>query len=125
MGRAVRQICTKHPILQVFTHYSFLRNDSHAHDVLTTFMIKHGFQVDRHYLLETAWRATFTHGEGGRTIGVNSEMDGLPIPKGQVTHACGHNLIAIAGVAVALGVKKALEVHDIAGTVVLLGTPGQ
>ena len=60
-----------------------------------------------------------------RTLGVNSEMDGLPIPKGQVTHACGHNLIAIAGVAVALGVKKALEVHDIAGTVVLLGTPGQ
>lgn len=56
---------------------------------------------------------------------MNSEMDALPIPKGKVTHACGHNLVAVAGVAVALAVKKALEVHDVAGTVVLLGTPGK
>ena len=82
--------------------------------------------------MTTAWRAEFTHkpqkadpARSARTVGVNSEMDGLPSPQGHVTHACGHNLIAIAGVAVALGVKKALEVHDTAGTVVLLGTPGR
>lgn len=37
----------------------------------------HEFKVTRHYLeLETAWRADFSHGSGGRTIGINSEMDG-------------------------------------------------
>jgi len=47
-------------------------------------------------------------------------MDALP----GIGHACGHNLIAIAGVAVALGVKKAMETHGIVGKIVLLGTPG-
>ena len=105
----------------MFTQCSFLWNDSHAHDVLTAFMVKHGFQVDCHYLLETAWRATFTHGQGGRTIGVNSEMDALP----GIGHACGHNLIAIAGVAVACAIKEVLEKEKIDGKVELLGTPGK
>ena len=39
-------------------------------------------------------------------------------------HACGHPLIAIIGVGIALAVKKALEEHDIPGKIVLLGTPG-
>lgn len=114
-----------------------------AHDTLSGFMQTQGFEVTKQYksdfqfpeapvFMKTAWRAEFKHtpknadsSRSARTIGVNSEMDALPIPKGKVTHACGHNLIAIAGVAVALAVKKALEVHDIAGSVVLLGTPGQ
>ena len=92
----------------------------HAHDVLTAFMEKHGWDVKRHYHLDTAWVATSSHGNGGRVLGVNSEMDALP----GVGHACGHNLIAIAGVAVSLAVKAALIEHDIPGKVVLLGTPG-
>lgn len=94
---------------------------SHAHDVLTSFMEKQGFEVTTHHLLETAWVATYTHLHGGRTIGVNSEMDALP----GVGHACGHNLIAIAGVAVACAIKSVLQKHDIPGKVVLLGTPGK
>ena len=47
-------------------------------------------------------------------------MDALP----GVGHACGHNLIAIAGVAVACAIKKAIVKHNISGTVILLGTPG-
>ncbi|CDO77905.1 hypothetical protein BN946_scf184692.g3 [Trametes cinnabarina] len=92
----------------------------HAHDALTAFMEKQGFTVTRHYLLETAWVAKYTRGTGGRTLGVNSEMDALP----GIGHACGHNLIAIAGVAVACGVKVAMDELDISGSVVLLGTPG-
>lgn len=84
-------------------------------------MSKHGFAVTKHYLLRTAWVATYTHGTGGRALGVNSEMDALP----GIGHACGHNLIAIAGVAVALAVKHVLETLDVPGKVVLLGTPGQ
>jgi metal-dependent amidase/aminoacylase/carboxypeptidase family protein len=83
-------------------------------------MEKHGWNVERQFLLDTAWVATFSHGDGGRVLGVNSEMDALP----GIGHACGHNLIAIAGIAVALAVKAALIEHDIPGKVILLGTPG-
>lgn len=50
-----------------------------------------------------------------------TEMDALP----GVGHACGHNLIAISGVAVACAIKKAIVKHNISGTVILLGTPGE
>ena len=84
-------------------------------------MTLHGFEVTQHYLgLETAWKAEFTHGRGGRVVGVNSEMDALP----GIGHGCGHNLIAISGVGVALAIKTALQVHNIPGKVILLGTPG-
>ena len=83
-------------------------------------MEEHGWDVEKHYYLDTAWVATFSHGNGGRVLGINSEMDALP----GVGHACGHNLIAVAGVAVAFAVKAALIEHDIPGKVVLLGTPG-
>ncbi len=42
-----------------------------------------------------------------------------------IGHACGHNLIAMAGCAAALGVASALKKHAIAGRVVLLGTPAE
>ena len=87
-------------------------------------MASHGFTVSRHHLgLETAWRAEFEHApeRGGRIIGLQSEMDALP----GLGHACGHNLIAITGVAVALGLKSAMQHFDIPGKIILLGTPGQ
>ena len=84
-------------------------------------MEKQGFEVTRHHLLETAWVAKYSRGNGGRTLGVNSEMDALP----GIGHACGHNLIAMAGVAVACSVKATMEKFDISGSVVLLGTPGK
>lgn len=85
-------------------------------------MRKHGFNVTPHYAdLNTAWRAEFTHGKGGRVLGVNSEMDALP----GVGHACGHNLIAAGGVGVALAVKIAMEKHNINGKIILLGTPAE
>ena len=96
-------------------------------------MASHGFSVTPHYLgLATAWRAEFTHRiseKNGKTqrqgsdrvIGVNSEMDALP----NIGHACGHNLIAMSGAAVAVAIKAALEKHNIPGTIVLLGTPAE
>ncbi|KAI0767284.1 hypothetical protein C8Q74DRAFT_1279382 [Fomes fomentarius] len=105
----------------IHDHPELMFEEYHAHDVLTAFVEKHGFQVTRHYLLETAWVARYTHGKGGHTLGVNSEMDALP----GIGHACGHNLIAISGVAVAIAVKAVLEKFDISGTVVLLGTPAE
>ncbi|KAF9006077.1 amidohydrolase [Cyathus striatus] len=94
----------------------------HSHDILTDFMESHGFKVTRHYLgLDTAWKAEYTHGKGGRVLGINSEMDALD----GLGHACGHNLIAISGVGVAIAVKAALQSQNVSGKVVLLGTPAE
>ncbi|KAF8659886.1 hypothetical protein AX16_001770 [Volvariella volvacea WC 439] len=108
--------------MQIHGHPEVAFEEKYAHDLLTDFMSRHGFRVTRHYLgLSTAWRAEYTHGKGGRILGINSEMDAL---RG-IGHACGHNLIAISGVGVAIAVRKALEVHNVPGTVVLLGTPAE
>jgi hypothetical protein len=37
-------------------------------------MKEHGWKVKEHHHLETAWEATFEHGQRGRVIGVNSEV---------------------------------------------------
>jgi metal-dependent amidase/aminoacylase/carboxypeptidase family protein len=71
--------------------------------------------------MPTAWQATYTQGNGGRTIGTNSEMDALP----GIGHACGHNLIAISGVAVACAIKAVMQKFDISGQIIVLGTPGR
>ncbi|KAF9653527.1 hypothetical protein BDM02DRAFT_3087288 [Thelephora ganbajun] len=107
--------------LSIHARPELLFEEKHAHDVLTDYVAKQGFEVKRNYILPTGWEAKFTHGSGGRTIGVNSEMDALP----GIGHACGHNLIAIAGVAVACAIKQAIVKHNISGTVILLGTPGE
>ncbi|KAF9223957.1 amidohydrolase [Gyrodon lividus] len=108
--------------LSLHDHPELMFEEKYAHDILTDFMESHGFVVTRQYLgLKTAWRAEFTHGKGGRTLGINSEMDALPL----LGHACGHNLIAVSGVGVAIAVKSALKAHNIPGKVVLLGTPAE
>jgi amidohydrolase len=108
--------------LDIHDHPELKFEEKHAHDVLASFMSKQNFQVTTHYHLPTAWKATYTHGNGGqRTIGINSEMDALP----GIGHACGHNLIGMAGVAVACAMKVAMEKFNIAGKIVLLGTPGE
>ncbi|KDR78232.1 hypothetical protein GALMADRAFT_245310 [Galerina marginata CBS 339.88] len=107
--------------LDIHAHPELGFQEVHAHDAYTAFMVKHGFQVTKHFHLDTAWQATFQHGSGGRTIGINSEMDAL---RG-IGHACGHNLIGISGVAVACAVKAAMEKHSISGKINLLGTPAE
>ncbi|KAL4078670.1 hypothetical protein V8B97DRAFT_1865111 [Scleroderma yunnanense] len=108
--------------LNIHDHPEVMFEEHYAHDTLCDYMERHGFVVTRHYLgLETAWKAEFTHGSGGRTLGINSEMDALPL----IGHACGHNLIAVSGVGVAIAVKSALQTYDIPGRIILLGTPGE
>ncbi|KAI0354542.1 amidohydrolase [Trametes cingulata] len=115
--------------LDIWKHPEIMWEEKYAHDRLTAFMTAHGFSVTPHYLgINTAFRAAYTHEssekksrKSARVIGVNSEMDALP----GIGHGCGHNLIAMSGVAVAIAIKAALEKHEIPGTVVLLGTPAE
>ncbi|KAF8817418.1 amidohydrolase [Phlegmacium glaucopus] len=109
--------------LKIHGHPELQFQERFAHDLLTNFMAEHGFDVTKHYLgLETAWRAEFSQGTGGRVIGVNSEMDALQ----GMGHACGHNLIAVSGVGIAISLKAALQAQrHVSGKVVLLGTPAE
>ena len=81
--------------------------EHHAHSVLTDFLETRGFNVERKYKLDTAFRATFGDG-GGPNIAVISEYDALP----DIGHACGHNLIAEVGVGAGLGIRAALKAAD-------------
>jgi amidohydrolase len=92
-----------------------------AHKLLTNFLEKRGFEVQRSFAgLETAFRATF--GSGRPNVCVICEYDALPV----IGHACGHNLIAEAGIAAGLGLKAALECEDAPkGMVTVMGTPAE
>ena len=96
-----------------------------AHTLLTNFLEKKGFDVCRSYTgVETAFKATY--GSGKPNICVICEYDALP----GIGHACGHNLIAEAGLAAGLGIKAALEETTSRsmkqlGTVTVMGTPGE
>ena len=92
-----------------------------AHDLLTGFLEKKGFSVERSYTgIETAFRATF--GSGRPNVCVMCEYDALP----EIGHACGHNLIAEAGVAAGLGLKAALESSNAPkGRLTVMGTPAE
>lgn len=78
--------------------------------------------MEREYKgVKTAFRASYKHGKGGRVFGFNSEYDALP----GVGHACGHNLIAVSGVAAAVGTMAGMKKAGIDGEVVLIGTPAE
>ncbi|MGW4479291.1 M20 family metallopeptidase [Rhodococcus triatomae] len=69
------------------------------------------------YGLDTAVEATF--GSGDLTVAICAEYDALP----EIGHACGHNMIAAAGVGAAVALAS---VADGAGLrIKLLGTPAE
>ncbi|KAF9583637.1 hypothetical protein BGW38_008961 [Lunasporangiospora selenospora] len=101
-----------------------------AHKTLTDYLLQKGFQVTKHACgLDTAFIAEFVQDQGVPesaeqplpSVGFCSEFDSLP----GIGHGCGHNLIAISGLAAVLGVKTAMEKSQIRGRVRLLGTPGE
>ncbi|ORZ26163.1 hypothetical protein BCR42DRAFT_401718 [Absidia repens] len=102
-------------------HTELSMKEKHAHDLLTSWLEEKGFVVTRHaYGMETAFLAEFSNGPG-RRVGICSEYDGLP----GLGQGCGHNLIAISGLATAIGIKAALEQGEVSGKVVLFGTPAE
>jgi amidohydrolase len=67
--------------------------------------------------LPTAFVATA--GSGPLTVGICSELDALP----GIGHACGHNMIASAGVGAGIGLLRVAD--DLGITVKVLGTPAE
>jgi amidohydrolase len=104
--------------LDIHAHPELNFEEHHAHDVLTSYLDGQGFSVTRGaFDMPTAFQAVA--GSGSPTIAVMCEYDALP----EIGHACGHNLIAISGLATALALKEALG--EGAGKVVVLGSPAE
>ncbi|XP_070579710.1 xaa-Arg dipeptidase-like [Ptychodera flava] len=97
--------------------------EHHAHQALTDVLKKYGFEVERKFVVDTAFRATFGSQEnGGINACVICEYDALP----EIGHACGHNLIAEAGAGAGLGIKAAMEAAGKPlGKLTVMGTPAE
>jgi aminobenzoyl-glutamate utilization protein B len=95
-----------------------------------------GFDVEMGVAgMPTAFVATF--GSGVPRIGVLAEYDALPsvgnepVPyrerRGSTStgHGCGHNLFGAGSVGGAIAIKRAMEAHELSGTVRLYGSPAE
>jgi len=92
--------------------------EHHAHEVLTDAIESEGLPVDRGaYDMSTAFDARV--GTSGPTIAVCCEYDALP----GIGHACGHNVIAAAGLGA--GLAAATVAEALGGRVAILGTPAE
>ena len=91
-----------------------------ASALLCDMLEANGFEVERGIGgLETAFRAEAHGASNGATIAILAEYDALP----NLGHACGHNLIAAAAVGAGLAVRACIS--ELAGRIVVIGTPAE
>ncbi|MGH9275498.1 MAG: M20 family metallopeptidase [Acidimicrobiales bacterium] len=103
---------------QIHEHPELNYEEHFAHDLLTGLLESEGLTVSRGaFGIETAFVARA--GSRGPTIAVLCEYDALP----GIGHACGHNIIATAGLGA--GLAAAAVADDAGGQVVILGTPAE
>ncbi|HHW92647.1 MAG TPA: M20 family metallopeptidase [Firmicutes bacterium] len=94
--------------------------------LLTSYLQKQGFTVEiGSGGLDTAFKATFQHGEGGPVLTYAVEYDALRGPGGENFHGCQHNMQGPIGIGAAVALKRAMEKHDVPGTIWVIGTPAE
>src|ERR671932_1912450 len=121
IGPAVDRLASELETLsrQIHDHPELGYQEVKAAAWLTAFLDKHGFKLERGVAgIDTAFRATIETGEGP-TIAILCEYDALP----GIGHACGHNVIAAAGLGA--GLAAAAVVAECGGRLVVLGTPAE
>jgi amidohydrolase len=102
----------------IHAHPELNYEEHHAHGVLTDVLASHGIEPTRGaYGLETAFDARV--GSQGPQVAVLCEYDALP----GVGHACGHNIIAAAGLGAGIAAASVAEL--LGGTVRIMGTPAE
>lgn len=86
----------------------------------TAILEKYGFNITRNFAdLETAFQASFKNGSNGPRIAILAEYDALP----GIGHGCGHNIFGVTSVATGILVKELMK--DIAGEILVIGTPAE
>lgn len=103
---------------QIHAHPELNYDEHFAHDLLTSLLAGEGLSVERGaFDLDTAFVARA--GSSGPAIAVLLEYDALP----GIGHACGHNIIATAGLGA--GLAAAAVAEEVGGRIVVLGTPAE
>lgn len=104
----------------IFDHPEIGLEEFHAQKVLTDWLEKEDFAVERGVAgVETAFKAVYRHGEGGPNIGLLCEYDALP----GIGHACGHHMQGPSILAAAKAMKDA-EIRK-PYTITVYGTPAE
>ncbi len=122
--------------LKIWEHPEVAYEEVKASQWTADYLEANGFEVERQYSgVPTAIKATW--GKGKPVIGLLGEYDALPgmsqkvkadkdpIKKGAPGQACGHNMLGVAHVGAALGIKKELEEKKLEGTVIFYGCPAE
>ena len=65
-----------------------------------------------------SWAECYSEISGCKLL---NSADGLP----DIGHACGHNLIATSSIASAIGVEAVVKSQNLAGTIIVMGTPAE
>jgi amidohydrolase len=103
---------------EIHAHPELGYSEHRAHDLLTRSLEAAGVPVTRSaFGLDTAFDAVV--GSEGPTVAVCLEYDALP----GIGHACGHNVIAAAGLGA--GLAAAALAEEAGGRVRILGTPAE
>ncbi|MFN8022516.1 MAG: M20 family metallopeptidase [Acidimicrobiales bacterium] len=103
---------------QIHAHPELNYHEVFAHDLLTGILDDLGHGPTRHaYGVDTAFESRA--GRTGPEIAVLCEYDALP----GIGHACGHNVIATAGLGA--GLAAAAVADEVGGRVRIMGTPAE
>ena len=122
----------------IWEHPEIGEQEFYSSKRLAGFLESHGFTLQHGVAgLPTAWVATFSNGEGP-ILGYLAEFDALPglsqeagspvrkpLKEGQPGHGCGHDLLGTGSAFAALGVKEAMLLNKIPGTVKVFGCPAE
>ncbi len=121
--RLAAEVDRRHDVLvdlsrQIHAHPELGYEERFAHDLLTGVLEDEGLRVTRSARgIATAFEAHA--GSSGHTVAVLCEYDALPA----IGHACGHNVIAAAGLGA--GLAAAALAEELGGQVVVIGTPAE
>jgi amidohydrolase len=103
---------------QIHEHPELCYEEHFAHDLLTSVLEQRGIDTERGaYGMATAFDAVV--GTEGAQLAVLCEYDALP----EIGHACGHNVIAAAGLGA--GLAAATIAAEVGGRLRILGTPAE
>lgn len=107
-----------HASHEIHAHPEFNFQEHFAHDLLTDMLDQAGLSPQRHaYGLDTAFESRV--GDTGPDVAVLCEYDALP----GIGHACGHNIIATAGLGA--GLAAAVVAGRARGRLRIMGTPAE
>jgi amidohydrolase len=91
-----------------------------AFEKITKVLEEYGFKVEKGvYDMPTAFVASYKGKSNGPKVAVLAEYDALP----GVGHGCGHDLIAASAVGAGIAASKVMG--DLAGEVLVIGTPAE